>query len=142
MGSGGELGGDNPRCLFGVPVAGKAGSAYGVVASPLHARVRGVRAEPAVGRCRASIELANTILRRGVDLYTEGTWATYREAVRDEYPRTFTRADSDTGRQRYFMGPEHRTRFPPFTTRRWLVRCIDSLAISTSRFAAPGTRSA
>jgi hypothetical protein len=70
----------------------------------LHARVRGLRAEPAVERLRADIELAVTILRRGVDLYTGGTWATYREAVRDDYPRTFTPADPDTGKRRYFMG--------------------------------------
>lgn len=70
----------------------------------LHARVRGLRAEPGVERLRADIELAVTILRRGVNLYTEGTWATYREAIRDDYPRTFTPADPDTRKQRYFMG--------------------------------------
>jgi hypothetical protein len=70
----------------------------------LHAQVRGLRAEPAVERLRADVELAVTILRRGVDLYTEGTWATYREAVRDEYPRTFTPADPQTRKQHYFMG--------------------------------------
>jgi hypothetical protein len=70
----------------------------------LHASVRGLRAEPAVERLRADIELAMTILRRGVDLHTEGTWATYREASRDDYPRTFTPADPDTGKQRYFIG--------------------------------------
>jgi hypothetical protein len=70
----------------------------------LHARVRGVRAEPAVERLRADIELAITIVRRGVDLHTEGTWATYREAIRDDYPRTFTEPDPTTGKQRYFAG--------------------------------------
>jgi hypothetical protein len=76
----------------------------------LHARVRGVRAEPAVERLRADIELAVTTLRRGVDLHTEGTWATYREAFYDDYPnrddrpRTFTEPDPTTSKRRYFGG--------------------------------------
>jgi hypothetical protein len=76
----------------------------------LHARVRGVRAEPAVERLRADIELAVTTLRRGVDLHTEGSWATYREAFHDDYPdhddrpRTFTKPDPTTSKRRYFGG--------------------------------------
>lgn len=67
----------------------------------LHAQVRGVRAEPAVERLRADIEQALTILRRGVDLYRQGTWATYRTVISDETPRTFRPEDPATGRRRY-----------------------------------------
>jgi hypothetical protein len=70
----------------------------------LHARVRGVRAEPAVERLRADIELAVTTLRRGVDLHTEGTWATYREFPGDDSRMTVTKPDPTTSKRRYFPG--------------------------------------
>jgi hypothetical protein len=85
----------------------------------LHARVRGVRAEPAVERLRADIEMAVTTLRRGVDIHTQGTWATYREAFYDDYPteddrrRTFSEPDPTTGKRRYFPGASGQDPAPP-----------------------------
>jgi hypothetical protein len=69
----------------------------------LHARVRAMRAEEAVERLRADIERAIAALRRGVDLYRQGTWATYREAAPEEGapPRRFGATDPATGRRRY-----------------------------------------
>ena len=81
----------------------------------LHARVRGVRAEPAVERLRADIELAVTTLRRGVDLHTEGTWATYREAIGDDYPER-SEPDPTTSKQRYLWAPQVKPQVRPSTT--------------------------
>jgi hypothetical protein len=67
----------------------------------LHARVRGVRAEPAVERLRADIEQAVTILHGGADLYGQGRWATYREALSEEYSRTFGDEDRASGKRKY-----------------------------------------
>ncbi len=67
----------------------------------LHARVRAMRAENAVERLRADIEQAVAALRRGVDLYRQGTWATYRAAAEDDdrLPRRFSPTDPETGRR-------------------------------------------
>jgi hypothetical protein len=66
----------------------------------LHARVRAMRAEPAVERLRADIEEAVSALRRGVDLYRQGTWATYRQAAADDrLPGRFSPTDPETGRR-------------------------------------------
>lgn len=68
----------------------------------LHARVRAMRAEDAVERLRADIEQAVAALRRGVDLYRQGTWATYREAADDDrLPRRFSPIDPESGRRRF-----------------------------------------
>ena len=69
----------------------------------LHARVRAMRAEDAVERLRADIEQAVAALRRGVDLYRQGTWATYRAAAVDDdhRPRRFLPTDPETGRRRF-----------------------------------------
>jgi hypothetical protein len=68
----------------------------------LHARVRGLRAEAGAETMRADLEQAVAILRRGVDLYRQGTWATYRTWPDDEVPRTFGPPDAE-GRRRYLV---------------------------------------
>jgi hypothetical protein len=69
----------------------------------LHARVRAMRAEPAVERLRADIEAAIAALRRGVDLYRQGTWVTYRKAAQEggSASERFAATDPTTGRRRY-----------------------------------------
>jgi hypothetical protein len=68
-----------PQLKPGVDMLGDADAAL----EQLHARTRGVRAEPAVERLRADIERAIFILRRRADLYYEGTMATYRLALNE-----------------------------------------------------------
>jgi hypothetical protein len=68
----------------------------------LHARVRGLRAEAGAETMRADLEQAVAMLRRGVDLYRQGTWATYRASRDDGVPRRFGPPDAE-GRRPYLV---------------------------------------